>query len=78
MRIKCLIFIVIILVKCGLEEKKYERGGVCGHKVGFPSCNEDKIDNVVKREFNNRENLEVVIWDLTYVNVAGKWTIYVY
>jgi len=40
------------------------------HKTG---CNNDKIDNVVNREFNNRNNLEVVVSDLTYVRVRDKW-----
>lgn len=33
----------------------------------------DKISNVVNREFNDRDDLEIVVSDLTYVNVAGKW-----
>lgn len=40
------------------------------HKTG---CNNDKIENVVNREFNNRDNLEVVVSDLTYVRVKDKW-----
>ena len=43
------------------------------YKVHRSACNEDPIINVVNREFNNRENLEVVVSDLTYVNVSGKW-----
>lgn len=43
------------------------------YKVHRSACNEDPITNVVNREFNNRENLEVVVSDLTYVNVSGKW-----
>ena len=31
------------------------------------------MDNVLNREFNNRKDLEIVVSDLTYVNVLGKW-----
>lgn len=40
------------------------------HKV---TCNEDKIGNKLNREFNRKRKLDVVVSDLTYVNVAGKW-----
>jgi putative transposase len=40
------------------------------HKI---KCNEDKDVNIVNREFHNKEKLEVIVSDLTYVNVAGKW-----
>ena len=43
------------------------------YKVQKNSCNESKIKNVVNREFDNREDLEIVVSDLTYVNVMGKW-----
>jgi transposase InsO family protein len=43
------------------------------YKVHKSSCNEEKIENVVNREFNNRGDLEIVVSDLTYVNVNGKW-----
>ena len=42
-------------------------------KVHKAACNEDKIDNKVDRKFNEREHLEVVISDLTYVRVKDKW-----
>lgn len=42
-------------------------------KVHKASCNEDKIENKVDRKFNDREYLEVVISDLTYVRVLDKW-----
>ena len=35
--------------------------------------NNDDISNIVNREFDNRKHLEVVVSDLTYVRVAGKW-----
>ena len=43
------------------------------YKVHKSQCNNDKVDNVVNREFQNRDDLDVVVSDLTYVNVAGKW-----
>lgn len=35
--------------------------------------NNDKISNHVERKFNNRNDLEVVVSDLTYVRVKDKW-----
>ena len=43
------------------------------YKVYKSKVNNEKIKNVVNREFDNRKNLEVVVSDLTYVNVDGKW-----
>lgn len=42
-------------------------------KVHKASCNNKKIENIVNRDFQNRKHLDVVVSDLTYVNVAGKW-----
>ena len=42
-------------------------------KIHKTSCNESKIANVVDRDFKSRTHLEVVVSDLTYVNVNGKW-----
>ena len=42
-------------------------------KVHKATCNEENVDNVVNREFIREEQLDVVVSDLTYVNVAGKW-----
>lgn len=42
-------------------------------KVHKQPVNEEKTRNEVNREFNNRDHLEVVVSDLTYVRVAGKW-----
>lgn len=42
-------------------------------KVHKSKVNNDKIDNIVKRKFNDRDVLDVVVSDLTYVNVNGKW-----
>ena len=43
------------------------------YKIQKSTCNEEKIANEVNREFNDREYLEVVISDLTYVRVRDKW-----
>ena len=42
-------------------------------KVHKSTCNEDKIENKLNREFDKEEKLDVVVSDLTYVNVKGKW-----
>ncbi|MCM1008209.1 MAG: DDE-type integrase/transposase/recombinase [Ruminococcus flavefaciens] len=42
-------------------------------KVHKTSYNEEKIENKVDRKFNDREQLEVVISDLTYLRVRDKW-----
>lgn len=43
------------------------------YKVYKSRCNEEKTDNIVNREFDRKETLEVVVSDLTYVNVKGRW-----
>lgn len=43
------------------------------YKVHKNSCNEEKVENIVNREFDDRSDLEIIVSDLTYVNVAGKW-----
>ncbi len=42
-------------------------------KVYKAPCNESVVGNEVNRDFNNRKPSEVVVSDLTYVRVAGKW-----
>lgn len=46
---------------------------VAKYKVHKTTCNEEKISNVLDRSFDNRANLGVVVSDLTYVRVNGKW-----
>jgi len=43
------------------------------YKPHKPKCNDEIVDNIVNREFNNRKLLDVVVSDLTYVNVSGMW-----
>ena len=43
------------------------------YKIHKSKCNEDKIENKLNREFNRTKKLDVVVSDLTYINVAGKW-----
>lgn len=43
------------------------------YKVYKSKCNEEKVENIVDREFDRDNQLEVVVSDLTYVNVSGAW-----
>lgn len=43
------------------------------YKIHKSKCNNEKVDNILNREFKDREDLEFVVSDLTYVNVSGKW-----
>jgi len=43
------------------------------YKIHKNKCNEDDVKNIVNREFDSREDLEIIVSDLTYVNVMGKW-----
>ena len=42
-------------------------------KVHKSNVNESKTTNVINREFDDRDLLEVVVSDLTYVRVNGQW-----
>lgn len=42
-------------------------------KVHKARCNEENVANEVNREFNREVIQDVVVSDLTYVNVLGKW-----
>lgn len=42
-------------------------------KIHKATCNEDNIENKLNREFNRDKKLDVVVSDLTYVNVQWKW-----
>lgn len=46
---------------------------VAQYKLFKQPTNEEKVRNEVNREFDNRKCLEVVVSDLTYIRVAGKW-----
>lgn len=43
------------------------------YKVHKATCNNDPIKNELNRNFNQEERMKVVVSDLTYVNVDGKW-----
>ncbi|SHK40260.1 Transposase InsO and inactivated derivatives [Anaerobranca californiensis DSM 14826] len=43
------------------------------YKVYKSEHNEEKCENIVNREFDREKEMEVVVSDLTYVNVNGKW-----
>lgn len=68
--------VIVSRRKIGRVMKKY--GLVSNYtikqfKKHSKSCNEDKVRNVVNRKFNDRKRLEVIVSDLTYVKVNGKW-----
>lgn len=46
---------------------------VAQYKVHTANCNESTIPNIVDRNFDNRNKLEVAVSDLTYVRVSDKW-----
>lgn len=43
------------------------------YKVYKSKCNDEKVENIENRKFDQTNNLNVVVSDLTYVNVNGKW-----
>ena len=43
------------------------------YKVHKTEVNESKIGNELDREFNNRDPLEAIVSDLTYVRVGSRW-----
>lgn len=43
------------------------------YKVHHSTCNNDNMENKLDRNFNQEERMKVVVSDLTYVNVGGKW-----
>ncbi len=43
------------------------------YKVCPTSANEAPIKNELEREFNNRDPLEAIVSDLTYVRVGSRW-----
>lgn len=62
--------------KIGQIMKKYglvSNYTVKQYKVHTTKCNEEKIENIVNREFNRDQVLDAVVSDLTYINVNGKW-----
>ncbi len=48
------------------------------YKVTRTSCNEDKVENIVNRNFDNRDLNEIIVSDLTYVNVNTLGITYVF
>ena len=42
-------------------------------KLHKPICNNDPIKNELNRNFKQKERMNVIVSDLTYVNVDGKW-----
>lgn len=52
------------LVSCYVKHKPKSR---------HVTCNEEQIPNLLNRQFERKTTLEVVVSDLTYVSVAGRW-----
>lgn len=46
---------------------------VAQFKPHVAKCNEDKVANLVDRQFDDQDHLDVVVSDLTYVRVGGGW-----
>ena len=46
---------------------------VAKYKACKTTCNEAKVANVLKRDFNNRPYRNAVVSDLTYVRVGMRW-----
>lgn len=46
---------------------------VAQYKVKKTSSNEKEVSNLLERDFNNREKLEAIVSDLTYVRVDLYW-----
>ena len=62
--------------KIGKIMKKYglvSNYTVKHYKVHRSSVNEDAVNNVVNRQFNDRKRLDVAVSDLTYVRVKNRW-----
>ncbi len=62
--------------RIGIVMKKYglvSQYTVKQFKVHRAKYNENKIVNKVNRVLNKRAQMEVIVSDLTYVNVIGKW-----
>lgn len=55
------------------QEGLVSKYAVAQYKLHIASCNDDKIENVVDRNFNQQEHLNVVVSDLTYVRVGSNW-----
>lgn len=43
------------------------------YKIKKNPVNNEKVENILNRKFNKKNELDVVVSDLTYVNVQGKW-----
>ena len=46
---------------------------VAQFKPNKDKCNEEKVNNIVDRQFNQQPYLNVVVSDLTYVRVSNHW-----
>lgn len=58
-----------IMVKLGLVSNYIKHRP----KQKKAKCNDDDYPNILNREFNREESLDIVVSDLTYVKIAGTW-----
>jgi len=68
--------IVVSRRKIGKIMRKYDlvsKYTIRNFKRKKTKCNEEKVENIVNRDFKNRKKREVVVSDLTYVDVNKKW-----
>ncbi len=68
--------IIVSRRKIGKIMKKYalvSNYTIKNFKVHKTLVNEENLPNIVDRKFNGREDLEVMVSDLTYVRVGNKW-----
>src|SRR5699024_10097361 len=61
---------IIRIIKSQVLIAKYT---VAPFKPTKSTCNESEVGNVLNREFNQDQELKVVVSDLTYVRVDKKW-----
>jgi transposase InsO family protein len=46
---------------------------IAKYKVHKTTCNESEVSNELNRDFKTEKDLAIVVSDLTYVRVEGKW-----
>lgn len=42
-------------------------------KPQYDIANEESVDNLIERKFNDQDHLQVVVSDLTYVRIGHAW-----
>ena len=60
------------MVRIMKQEDLVSNYTVAQFKPHVVKCNEDKIENIVDRNFDEQPHLNVVVSDLTYVRVGNR------